>query len=111
MPKKYPTEERRAALGYLNMYSGDIDTVHQITGIPHRTLRRWRKQMETKTARRKRKSSAAVTTRSHTPESGHLRVFSRFSNTAAPPCGEYGHIEDTTARPIGRKGHNGDTTA
>lgn len=76
MPKKYPTEERRAALGYLSMYSGNIEMVHQITSIPHRTLRRWRKQMETKAARRERKNSAADTTRSQTPNSGQLAVIS-----------------------------------
>ena len=76
MPKKYPKEERRAALGYLSMYSGNIDTVHQITGIPHRTLRRWRKQMEAKVARRQRITSDADTKRSLTPQSGQLTVIS-----------------------------------
>lgn len=88
MPKKYPTEERRAAFGYLSMYSGDIDAVHQITGIPQRTLRRWRKQMEAESARRERKNSAAVTTRSHTPESGQLAVISPdFRSQQRDPAG------------------------
>lgn len=45
MPKKYPQQQKLDALMYLAMHN-NINTTHQLTGIPTRTLRRWRAELE-----------------------------------------------------------------
>ena len=45
MPKKYPDETKRKAVGLLEIHP-DISLVHYATGVHRRTLRRWRAQLQ-----------------------------------------------------------------
>ena len=71
MPKKYPKETRIDAL-YLLQIHNDINTVHQLTGIPTRTLRYWRTQLREKTNRGSaEKSSHMAAKPPQNPQSGN----------------------------------------
>ncbi|MCY4070253.1 MAG: hypothetical protein OXG60_03035 [Chloroflexi bacterium] len=45
MPRKYPDETKRKAIGLLEIHP-DISLVHYATGVHRRTLRRWREQLQ-----------------------------------------------------------------
>ncbi len=47
MPRKYPDETKRQAIGMLEIHA-DISFVHYSTGIHRRTLRRWRDELRKK---------------------------------------------------------------
>ena len=47
MPRKYPDETKRQAIGMLEIHA-DISFVHYSTGVHRRTLRRWRDQLRKK---------------------------------------------------------------
>ena len=44
MPRKHSEMQKRNAIDLLEIHD-DINAVHLLTGIPHRTLRRWRKKL------------------------------------------------------------------
>ena len=46
MPKEYTDLQKRDALDWLDIYDNNISMVHSRTGIPERTLRRWRAERE-----------------------------------------------------------------
>ncbi len=50
MPKKHSELQKRDAMDLLEIH-GDITIVHQLTGIPRRTLRRWRAKSRRKQKR------------------------------------------------------------
>lgn len=77
MPKKYPKETKLDALVQLSMYK-DTNTVHQLTGIPVRTLQRWRAQMQNKEPRvMSEKTSTNDTNPSQNTKFGHKNPNSR----------------------------------
>lgn len=71
MPKKYPKETKIDALVQLSMLD-DINAVHQITGIPKRTLRSWREQIRNKSNRVSAEKSLPMATKNvQTPPDGN----------------------------------------
>ncbi len=74
MPKKYDKETKIDTLVLLTTYK-DINTVHQISKIPRRTLYRWREQMNQKPNRgMAQKNNQNAITASQTPHSRHNPV-------------------------------------
>ena len=45
MPRKYPDETKRKAIGMLETHP-DVSLIHYATGVHRRTLRRWRDQLQ-----------------------------------------------------------------
>lgn len=75
--KKYPKKTKLDALVQLSMYN-DTNTVHQLTGIPIRTLQRWNKQLQNKDSRgMSEKTSANDTNPSQKAKNGHKTIESR----------------------------------
>jgi hypothetical protein len=77
MPKKYSKQQKIDALVQLAMYES-INTVHQLTGISTRTLRRWRDELQQKNnPLMSEKTLPSDTKRSLNPENGHKHAENR----------------------------------
>lgn len=109
MPKKYPKQQKIDALVQLSMYE-NINTVHQLTGIPTRTLRRWRAEHQQKNNPvASEKTLPSDTKQSQNPENGHKHTQNGQKNLIRghnPTTNEdKGHNRDTKNDETYEKGH------
>ena len=83
MPKKYPKDQKLNALALLSMYGNNVSTVHQLSGIPIRTLYRWRSELNQKQQRpAARKNVENDTTATQNPDIRHKTPDSRHNRDA-----------------------------
>jgi len=109
MPKKYAKQQKIDARIYLSMHE-NINTVHQLTGIPTRTLRRWRAELQQEhNPVSSEKTLSSDTKRSHNPENGHKHTISGQKTQIHghnPTTNEnIGHNPDTKNDEILENGH------
>lgn len=109
MPKKYPKETKLDALVELSVLK-DINAVHQITGIPKRTLRRWRAEMQNKQSRfMSEKSFPADIKRTQNTENGHkIPDYGHKTDQHGHKITDLGHKTDNLGHKITDHGHKTD---
>lgn len=99
MPKKYTDLEKRDALDWLDIYDNNISMVHQRTGIPAFTLRRWRAEREQERKRLMREKDIETRTkRAYSDDASPIDSPSTEDEPAASDRENFSYIREHLMR-------------
>ena len=99
MPKKYTELEKRDALDWLDIYDNNISMVHQRTGIPAFTLRRWRAERERERKQLMREKDLETRTkRAHSDDASPIDSPSTEDKPAASDRENFSYIREHLMR-------------